>query len=173
MLPDRPNARLLRWGVTENNLLGVPETHLPAEPDVETALESADTVDDIANIVLQHPASALAWAVYAERILHPAHPLEGYAAARVAYHRGLDSLRKAGWRGQGPVPWSHEPNRGVLRALYVLRKAADLIGETDEVARLDDFLRGADDTAAARIELLGTKREPTPSTETFVIRGED
>ncbi|QPZ37733.1 DUF3151 domain-containing protein [Paramicrobacterium chengjingii] len=159
--------------MTENNLLGVPETHLPAEPEVETALEGAETVDAIAQVVKQHPSSALAWAVYAEHILHPAHPLEGYAAARVAYHRGLDSLRKAGWRGQGPVPWSHEPNRGVLRALYALRRAAAMIDEADEVDRLDDFLRGADDTAAARIELLGTTREPAPSTETFVIRGED
>lgn len=48
-----------------------------------------------------------------------------------------------------------------------------MIDEADEVDRLDDFLRGADDTAAARIELLGTTREPAPSTETFVIRGED
>ncbi|SEB80045.1 Protein of unknown function [Paramicrobacterium humi] len=159
--------------MTENNLLGVPETHLPAEPEVDAALENAASVDDIAKVVRAHPASPLAWAVYAERILHPAHPLEGYAAARVAYHRGLDALRKAGWRGQGPIPWSHEPNRGVLRALYALRKAADLIGETDEVARLDQFLRDADDTAAARIELLGTEREPAPSTEAFVIRGED
>ncbi|WP_166980112.1 DUF3151 domain-containing protein [Paramicrobacterium fandaimingii] len=159
--------------MTDNNLLGVPETRLPAEPDVETALEGAETVDAISQVVREHPASALAWAVYAEHVLHPAHPLEGYAAARVAYHRGLDSLRKAGWRGQGPIPWSHEPNRGVLRALYVLRRAAAMIDETGEVDRLDEFLRGADDTAAARIELLGTKREPAPSTETFVIRGED
>lgn len=159
--------------MTDNNLLGVPETHLPAEPEVEGALEGAETVDAIAEVVTAHPSSALAWAAYAEHILHPAHPLEGYAAARVAYHRGLDALRKAGWRGQGPVPWSHEPNRGVLRALYVLRRAAALIDEADEVTRLDEFLRGADDTAAARIELLGTKREPTPSTEAFVIRGED
>jgi len=159
--------------VADNNLLGVPETHLEAEPEVVSAVEAAKTVDELAAVVTANPASALAWAVYAEHILHPAHPLEGYAAARVAYHRGLDALRKAGWRGQGAIPWSHEPNRGVLRALYVLRRAADLIGETSEVARLDEFLRGADDTAAARIELLGTKREPAPSTEAFVIRGED
>ena len=50
--------------------------------------------------------------------------VEAYAYARTGYHRSLDQLRKAGWRGQGPVPWSHEPNRGVLRALYALRRAA-------------------------------------------------
>ena len=45
--------------------------------------------------------------------------IESYAYARVGYHRGLDALRN-GWRGQGPVPWEHEPNRGFLRALAAL-----------------------------------------------------
>ena len=44
--------------------------------------------------------------------------IEGYAYARTGYHRGLDALRKAGWRGTGPVPWSHAPNQGFLRALH-------------------------------------------------------
>ncbi|MFC6235988.1 DUF3151 family protein, partial [Leucobacter soli] len=51
-----------------------------------------------------------------------------------------------------PVPWSHEPNRGVLRALYALRRAADRIGEHAEVRRLTEFLEGADPTAIAAIE---------------------
>jgi hypothetical protein len=160
--------------VTGHDLLGTPETRLPAEPEVVAALAAAATIDDIEAVVRAHPTSSLAWALLAEHTFHPASALTSYAYARVGYHRGLDALRKAGWRGHGPVPWSHEPNRGVLRSLYALRKAADAIGETDEVTRLDDFLRGADETAVARIEALGeTRDEPSPSTEAFVIRGLD
>ena len=39
-----------------------------------------------------------------------------YAFARVGYHRSLDRLRGNGWKGWGPVPASHEPNQGVLKA---------------------------------------------------------
>jgi hypothetical protein len=78
--------------------------------------------------------------------------LEAYAYARVGYHRGLDALRGAGWRGQGPVPWSHEPNRGVLRSLFALRRGAAAIGETAEVERLGTFLADADPAASSAIE---------------------
>ena len=47
-----------------------------------------------------------------------------YAYARVGYHRSLDLLRRNGWKGHGPVPWEHEPNRGFLRALALLALAA-------------------------------------------------
>ena len=43
--------------------------------------------------------------------------VEAYAYARTGYHRGLDQLRRSGWKGFGPIPFSHEPNRGFLRAL--------------------------------------------------------
>ena len=68
-------------------------------------------------------------------------------------HRALDSLRKNGWRGQGPVPWEHEPNRGFLRALAVLSRAAGLIGETDEERRCADFLRDSSTTGARELGL--------------------
>src|SRR3712207_6893168 len=48
------------------------------------------------------------------------------------YHRGLDALRRAGWKGFGPVPWAHAPNQGFLRALHALGEAAGAIGEADE-----------------------------------------
>jgi len=124
-------------------------------------------------VVAEHPESALAWATLANLAYSTVSPITGYAYARVGYHRGLDALRKAGWRGQGPVPWSHEPNRGVLRALYELRRAAAAIGEEAEVTRLTDFLRGADETAATLIELEHTPAEPAPATEAFFIRGLD
>ena len=55
-----------------------------------------------------------------------------YAYARVGYHRSLDMLRRNGWKGHGPVPWEHEPNRGFLRALWALSVAAGRIGEAEE-----------------------------------------
>ena len=63
----------------------------------------------------------------------------------------MDALRRAGWKGQGPVPWEHEPNRGFLRALAVLSKAAGEIGETDEQQRCADFLRSSSATAAREL----------------------
>jgi hypothetical protein len=56
-------------------------------------------------------------------------------------------LRRAGWRGHGPIPWEHEPNRGFLRSLHLLGKAAAAIGEDDEAARCREFL--ADSSPAA------------------------
>ena len=75
----------------------------------------------------------------------------GYAYARTGYHRGLDQLRRAGWKGNGPIPWDHEPNRGFLRALHALGRAAGAIGETEEEARCQIFL--ADSSAAAVVAL--------------------
>ena len=62
--------------------------------------------------------------------------VEAYACFRVGYHRGLDRLRQSGWRGSGYVRWDHETNRGFLRALDGLRRAAAAIGEADEEAPL-------------------------------------
>ncbi|MGH8921877.1 MAG: DUF3151 family protein, partial [Actinomycetes bacterium] len=72
------------------------------------------------------------------------HQVEAYAFARVGYHRGLDTLRAAGWRGSGYVRWRHPTNRGFLRALDALRAAAAAIGESDEEQRCDLFLRQLD-----------------------------
>ncbi|HEY6793373.1 MAG TPA: DUF3151 domain-containing protein [Kineosporiaceae bacterium] len=130
------------------NLLGIPPTLLPDDPVPLEALAAGAPAVDVA---AAHPASSLAWAVLAERALADGRPVEGYAYARVGYHRGLDALRRAGWRGQGPVPWSHLPNRGFLRALAALGAAAAAIGEADEQQRCDTFLREADPDAAAAI----------------------
>jgi hypothetical protein len=131
------------------NLLGVPETLLPDEPEVAAALAAGTP---LVEVVSAHPESSLAWALLSDEASAAGRDLEAYAYARVGYHRGLDALRKAGWRGQGPVPWSHEPNRGVLRALYALRRGAAAIGETGEVERLATFLADSDPGAVAAIE---------------------
>jgi len=130
------------------NLLGVPETLLPADPAVTADLETLP----LAEVVVAHPTSSLAWALLSDEASARGADLEAYAYARVGYHRGLDALRGAGWRGQGPVPWSHEPNRGVLRSLFALRRGATAIGETAEVERLGTFLADADPAAAPAIE---------------------
>ena len=131
------------------NLLGPEPTLLAPDAEVTAALAAGK---DPEQIVRAHPESPLAWAVLADRAAAADDEIGAYAFARVGYHRGLDSLRKAGWRGAGPVPWSHEPNRGVLRALNALRRGAAAIGETHEVERLTEFLNGADATAIAAIE---------------------
>jgi hypothetical protein len=64
----------------------------------------------------------------------------------VGYHRGLDSLRRNGWKGHGPVPWNHEPNQGFLRCLIALGRSADAIGEQYEVERIDALLDDCDPT---------------------------
>ncbi|MGR4010169.1 DUF3151 domain-containing protein [Leucobacter sp. 1207-22] len=133
------------------NLLGPEPTLLAEDTAVQTALAAGDSLEAI---VRAHPESPLAWALLADEASAAGREIEAYAFARVGYHRGLDSLRKAGWRGAGPVPWSHEPNRGVLRALYALRRGAAAIGETGEVDRLTEFLHGADPEAIAAIEAL-------------------
>lgn len=132
-----------------DNLLGIPETLLPEDP----AAERLDEGVAAAEVAAAHPTSSLAWAVLAEDALADGRTVEGYAYARTGYHRALDSLRRNGWRGQGPVPWSHEPNRGFLRALAALAQAAGEIGEDDEYQRCTDFLRDSSPEAAR--ELLG------------------
>jgi hypothetical protein len=71
-----------------------------------------------------------------------------YAYARTGYHRGLDALRRNGWKGHGPIPWAHSPNQGFLRCLHTLSQAAAEIGESDEAARCAQFLRDSDPAAA-------------------------
>jgi hypothetical protein len=129
------------------NLLGVPETHLPPDPAADQLVGGAVA----AEVAARNPTSSLAWAVLAEGALADGRVVEGYAYARTGYHRGLDALRRKGWRGQGPVPWSHAPNRGFLRCLAALSRAAGEIGEHDEEERCAQFLR--DSSAEAATEL--------------------
>lgn len=131
------------------NLLRPEPTLLPADAAVDEALARGESIE---RVVRDHPESPLAWALLADEAFEAEREIEAYAFARVGYHRGLDSLRRAGWKGAGPVPWSHEPNRGVLRALYALRRSAQQIGETAEFERLTDFLNDANADAITEIE---------------------
>jgi hypothetical protein len=133
-----------------DNLLGIPETRLAPDP----AAEKLDAGVDPVQVAAAYPASSLAWATLAEDALADGdRDVEAYAYARTGYHRALDALRKSGWRGQGPVPWSHEPNRGFLRALAALSRAARAIGESDEEQRCAQFLRDSSAEGARELGL--------------------
>jgi hypothetical protein len=133
--------------VTDFGNLLAPPTKLPDDP--ATALLARG--DDPASVAAAHPASSAAWAALAAAALAGGRPVEAYAYARTGYHRGLDSLRRAGWKGQGPVPWAHEPNRGFLRSVHALSLAAAAIGEDDEAARCAQLLADSDPEAAAAL----------------------
>ena len=128
---------------------GPPETVLDAEPaEVRAALDAALALPDaaarrdaIAAAVARWPRFLDGWARLGES---GRDVMERYAAHRVGYHRGLDRLRANGWRGSGYVRWQHEENRGFLRALAGLQRAAEEIGETDEADRCSMFLRQLD-----------------------------
>ena len=133
----------------QNLLGGPPETLLPDQAEARSALESGT---DPAAVAARFPSYCAAWAALAERALAAGDPVTAYAFARTGYHRGLGQLRRAGWKGYGPVPWEHEPNQGFLRALAALAGAAAAIGEDDEAERCQVFL--ADSSAAAAAKLL-------------------
>ncbi|TGO05535.1 DUF3151 family protein [Serinibacter arcticus] len=147
--------------------IGPPSTRLPADhPDAAVAalLGAANGVVDSGDVeavraaAASHPDSSLAWALLARTELDglaadggavPADAVTAYAYARVGYHRGLDALRRAGWRGQGPVPVSHPTNRGFLAALLALGDAARALGEIEEADRITEFVDQSDPTAPA------------------------
>ena len=64
--------------------------------------------------------------------------LDSYAYARVVYHRGLDALRRSGWRGQARC-----------------RGSTSRTGETEEAERQ----RLAGEVGAALLERLGLATE--------------
>ena len=126
-------------------MAGPPPTHLPVDP----ASAELDAGAAPADVVRRHPASPAAWAAFAEQAREQgADDVTVYAYARVGYHRSLDLLRRSGWKGHGPVPWEHEPNRGFLRCLAALALSARAIGESDEWDRCSSFLRDSSPTAA-------------------------
>ncbi len=125
-----------------------PETVLPdPDPDALAALTAAMAEPPdrrraaVSTVAARWPRYLDAWATLAEL---PGPDVDRYAFARVGYHRGLDALRGAGWRGSGDVRWAAPSNRGFLRSLDALRSAAEAIGEDEEATRCDLFLRQLD-----------------------------
>ncbi|MDO5500039.1 MAG: DUF3151 domain-containing protein [Propionibacteriaceae bacterium] len=129
-----------------------PATELPDDPAAAEILEHGK--ERFVEIVRKHPESSLCWAMLAEGALTLGTAdgdVTAYAYARTGYHRGLDALRRAGWKGQGPVPWEHQPNRGFLRALWALAVAAHRIGEEPESERCAQFLKDSSATGYAEL----------------------
>ncbi|MFR9730459.1 DUF3151 domain-containing protein [Saccharopolyspora sp. MS10] len=131
------------------NLLEPPETLLPENTPAQAALDAGT---DPAQVAAEHPAFSSAWAQLGEAALERGEVIAAYAYARTGYHRGLDALRRSGWKGFGPVPWRHRPNQGVLRAVAVLAKAANAIGENEEFDRCRQLLLDSD---PASVEATG------------------
>ena len=127
---------------------GLPETVLAPEPApaveaLAAAMEQPEPErrDAVSKVVAAWPQFLAGWASLGDLARDD---VEAYAAYRVGYHRGLDRLRQSGWRGSGYVRWQHETNRGFLRALDGLRRAAGAIGEGDEEERCRIFLMQLD-----------------------------
>lgn len=136
------------------NLLGGPEpTLLPERPQAQAALDAATDPEALTAVAAAYPDFSAGWAALAEQALAAGEPVTAYAFARTGYHRGLDQLRRAGWKGFGPVPWTHTPNQGFLRALATLAKSAQAIGETEEYDRCREFLTDSDPKAAEELKV--------------------
>jgi|TARA_B100000902_G_scaffold26900_1_gene32425 hypothetical protein len=133
---------------------GLPETILPAEDSeildgIEEALSSgspsetndpfiiSQVINKLLKLVEAYPDSIAIWTQLG--VLSPER-MKGYAFFRLAYHRGLDALRKNGWRGSGFVRWEHPSNQSFLRALHGLQMLSKEIGDDEEAARCHHFL---------------------------------
>ncbi|MGW1130346.1 DUF3151 domain-containing protein [Streptomyces griseoluteus] len=135
---------------THKNLLGGPNpTHLPENEEAYRLLDQDALAP--AEVVAKYPTFSLAWASLADEAFQAGRVVESYAYARTGYHRGLDALRRAGWKGHGPIPWSHRPNRGFLRCLAALARAADAIDEKEEADRCWQFLQDSSEEAYAEL----------------------
>lgn len=137
---------------------GTPATVLPPLPhEMVAALDAATDTDAggrreaLAEVAVRWPRCLEAWAALAELAEQDGPVVDAYAFARVGYHRGLDALRGAGWRGSGYVRWQDDANRGFLRCLAALGRAAAAIGEEDEAERCRLFLRQLDPDAPTTV----------------------
>lgn len=148
----------------------------PDPPDARQALEQAlerqaasaekgrASLEDVA---AHWPASLASWAELGGAAYRADQVVQAYAYFRVAYHRGLDLIRRSGWRGDGVLEWKHETNRGFLKGLHGLMLSAAAIGEYDEAARCRDFLLDLDPDDALGVGALSDddlrRRLPAPN----------
>lgn len=132
------------------DLLGPDPVLLPGDPGAESELAGGA---EAAAVAAAHPSASVAWATLAEHALGEDRAVAAYAYARTGYHRGLDQLRRHGWKGYGPVPVAHRPNRGFLRCVAALARAARAIGESAEYQRCLDLLEDCDPGARAELGL--------------------
>ncbi|HYY44780.1 MAG TPA: DUF3151 domain-containing protein [Actinomycetota bacterium] len=125
-----------------------PEVRIDEPQGSLESLAKASPGEETAAIASRHPDCLAAWAALGRDAMAGGRQVEAYAYFRVGYHRGLDRIRRAGWRGMGKVPWEHEGNRGFLSSLWGLAEAAEAIGElgeTDRCRRFFSELTGKDE----------------------------
>lgn len=140
---DDPTSQPVALTSRETVLPDLPE-ELMAALAVARESEPADRRAAARALAAAHPTFLDAWADLAELSAADGDHVAAYAFARVGYHRGLDALRGAGWRGAGFVRGRHVSNRGFLRSLAALRDSAAAIGEVAEAERCDAFLAELD-----------------------------
>jgi hypothetical protein len=126
--------------MTNLNITEPTETTIEEPTGSLDALAEAHSDGVLREVAARFPTCLAAWATLGERAFDAEDPVDAYAFFRVGYHRGLDRIRQAGWRGSGLVPWKHEGNRGFLRSLGGLGRAAAAIGEDAEATRCAEFL---------------------------------
>ena len=85
------------------DLLGPDPVRLPGDTEAEAELAAGENP---AIVAAAHPSASVAWATLAEEALADDKAITAYAYARTGYHRGLDQLRRNGWKGFGPVPYA-------------------------------------------------------------------
>lgn len=129
------------------NLLEPEPTRLPEDHPDMAARTALNEGVELREVAARYPAASYPWALLARASLAAGDPVSGYAFARTGYHRGLDSLRRAGWRGAGPIPADHVPNQGFLIALLALADAAEKIGEDEEAKRCRTLADDSDPAA--------------------------
>lgn len=132
-VPDMPVSMTAGLGETV-----LPPPQAAAAEALEAALKATGPGrrDALSTVAGHLPTYLDAWA---ELGAAARDAVEAYAYYRVGYHRGLDALRAAGWRGSGYVRWRHPSNRGFLKALVGLAAKAEELGETNEAERCRAF----------------------------------
>jgi hypothetical protein len=130
---------------------GPPPVRLPADaPEALAALDQALAGSEpgpaLREVAARWPGNVEVWARLSDLALRAGQTVEAYAFARTGYHRGLDLLRRNGWRGMGPVPWAHQPNQAVLRAIQALGLASAALGDRAEADRCRQLLLECDPT---------------------------
>lgn len=123
------------------DLLGPQPTRLEVNQEPRMLLEKGA---DPATVARDFPDSSLAWAYLARQADAQGDVIASYAYSRTGYHRGIDQLRRAGWKGFGPVPYRHEDNQGWLQCVAALSVAAEKIGEEEEYLRCLDLIHECD-----------------------------
>jgi hypothetical protein len=136
----------------------VETVHLPRlRPEIDALLASAKDTATLYEVVSRDPLCLEAWARLADMTYEAGDDVASYAFARVGYHRGLDLLRSTGWRPDVQVDWTADTNRGFLRSLYGLMRAAAAIGEGVEARRCREFLLQLDPSDHFNIGTIAPK----------------